>query len=66
MYCCLAASNRTLSTYEGVDDNGFTRLLDINQDGRYELFLARFATVELLARPGHQRNRPGMELFPRL
>ncbi|WP_420631345.1 AAA family ATPase [Candidatus Leptofilum sp.] len=44
----LGPTGRTLATYEAVDDSGFTRLLDINQDGRYELFLARFATVELL------------------
>ncbi|MEZ4594504.1 MAG: AAA family ATPase, partial [Chloroflexota bacterium] len=44
----LGPTNRTLATYEAVDDSGLTRLLDINQDSRYELFLARFATVELL------------------
>ncbi|MCA9916596.1 MAG: AAA family ATPase [Anaerolineales bacterium] len=44
----LGPFNRTMATYEAVDDSGLTRFLDINQDGRYELFLARFATVELL------------------
>lgn len=44
----LGPTNRTLATYEVVDANGLTRLLDINGDGRYELLLARFATVELL------------------
>ena len=44
----LGPTNRSLATYEVVDANGLTRLLDINRDGRYELLLARFATVELL------------------
>ena len=44
----LGPTNRSLATYEAVDANGLTRLLDINRDGRYELLLARFATVELL------------------
>ncbi len=44
----LSPTNRLLATYEAVDANGLTSLLDINRDGRYELLLARFATVELL------------------
>ncbi len=44
----LGPTNRSLATYEVVDANGLTRLLDINGDGRYELLLARFATLELL------------------
>ena len=44
----LGPTNRALATYSIVDTNGLTRLLDINKDGRYELLLARFATVELL------------------
>ena len=44
----LGPTNRSLVTYDLVDANGLTRLLDINKDGRYELMLARFATVELL------------------
>lgn len=44
----LGPTNRTLATYEVVDANGLTRLLDINGDGRYELLMARFAIVELL------------------
>ncbi len=44
----LGPSNRSLATYEVVDANGLSRLLDINGDGRYELLLARFATLELL------------------
>ena len=44
----LGPTNRSLATYKEVDANGLTRLLDINRDGRYELLLARFATVELL------------------
>jgi hypothetical protein len=44
----LGPTNRLLTTYERVDANGLTSLLDINKDGRYELLLARFATVELL------------------
>ncbi|MCA9954529.1 MAG: hypothetical protein KC434_07405, partial [Anaerolineales bacterium] len=44
----LGPTNRLLTTYERVDANGLTKLLDINKDGRYELLLARFATVELL------------------
>ncbi|MCB8948380.1 MAG: AAA family ATPase [Ardenticatenaceae bacterium] len=44
----LGPNNRTLSTYEVVDANALTRLLDTNRDGRYELLLARFAIVELL------------------
>lgn len=44
----LGPTNRLLATYERVDANGLTSLSDINKDGRYELLLARFATVELL------------------
>ncbi|MCA9945868.1 MAG: hypothetical protein KC449_20435, partial [Anaerolineales bacterium] len=44
----LGATNRSLASYEVVDANGLTRLLDINGDGRYELLMARFAIVELL------------------
>ena len=44
----LGPTNRSLATYGLVDANGLTRLLDINKDGRSELLLARFATVELL------------------
>jgi outer membrane protein assembly factor BamB len=44
----LGTSNRTLATYEAMDANGLSRLIDINKDGRYELLVSRFATVELL------------------
>lgn len=44
----LGPTNRTLATYEVIDANGLTRLLDTNRDGRYELLLARFAIAELL------------------
>ncbi|VAW29734.1 hypothetical protein MNBD_CHLOROFLEXI01-1012, partial [hydrothermal vent metagenome] len=44
----LGSSNRTLATYDSVDANGLSRLLDINEDGRYELLVTRFARVELL------------------
>ena len=44
----LGPANRSLASYEVVDANGLTRLLDINGDGRYELLMARFAIVELL------------------
>ena len=35
-------------TYATTDDAGLSRLVDINHDGRSELLLAGFATLELL------------------
>lgn len=43
----LGNNGRTLTTLPAVDTTGLTRLTDINRDGKSELLLARFATVEL-------------------
>ncbi|RMG99966.1 MAG: hypothetical protein D6706_04750 [Chloroflexi bacterium] len=43
----LGNDGRTLNTLPAIDVTGLSRLLDINHDGKSELLLARFATIEL-------------------
>ena len=44
----LGNNGQTLANLDDTDQPGITRLVDLNGDGRYELLLARFATLQLL------------------
>ncbi|MCA9960908.1 MAG: hypothetical protein KC443_17835, partial [Anaerolineales bacterium] len=44
----LGSNGRTLKTFADVDQQGITRLVDINHDGHSELLLAQFPNLQLI------------------
>lgn len=44
----LSDNGRTLKTFTGVDQQGITRLVDINHDGHNEMLLAQFPNMQLM------------------